>query len=109
MVLHKVLTISGESRVFLITLGLQPYFHKEFDSCFFIGLIYNVVFSFFYLIPICSEGNIVDHISAKHMIGASNSMVTMQLIEGNNSLLQGLQCLPILQFPSFVAIVVPMI
>jgi hypothetical protein len=48
------------------------------------------------LIPLCSEGNIVDHISAKHkltwcclqccMIGASDSMVTMQLIEGNNQM-----------------------
>jgi hypothetical protein len=47
-----------------------------------------------YLIPVCSEGNIVDHISAKHkltwcclprcMIGASNSLITMQLIEGSN-------------------------
>jgi hypothetical protein len=49
-----------------------------------------------YLIPVCSEGNIVDHISAKHkltwcclqccMIGASNSLVAMQLIEGSNQM-----------------------
>jgi hypothetical protein len=62
---------------------------------FLIGLIYDVLFSFLYLIPVCSEGNILDHISAKHklfgvacsvMIGASNSMVTMQLIEGSNQM-----------------------
>jgi hypothetical protein len=29
-----VLTISGEFRVFLITLGLQPYILKEFDASF---------------------------------------------------------------------------
>jgi hypothetical protein len=97
MVLYKVLTISGGFRVFLITLGLQPYIHKEFDSCFLlIGLIDNVVFFVLYSIPVCSEGNIVDHISAKHkltwfclqccMIGASNSLVTMQLIEGSNQM-----------------------
>jgi hypothetical protein len=34
MVPYKVLTISGESRVFQITLGLQPYIHKKFDSRF---------------------------------------------------------------------------
>jgi hypothetical protein len=49
-----------------------------------------------YSIPVCSEGNIVDHISAKHkltwcclqccMIGASNSLVTMNLIEGSNQM-----------------------
>jgi hypothetical protein len=60
------------------------------------GLIYDVLFSFLYLTPICSEGNIVDHISAKHkltqcclqrcMIGASNSLITMQLIEGTNQM-----------------------
>jgi hypothetical protein len=32
------LTISGESRVFLITLGLQPYIHNEFDSFFLFDL-----------------------------------------------------------------------
>jgi hypothetical protein len=63
---------------------------------FLIGLIDNVLFSFLYLIPVCSEGNIVDHISAKHkltwcclqccMIIASNSMLTMQLIEGSNQM-----------------------
>jgi hypothetical protein len=63
---------------------------------FLIGLIDNVLFSFLYLIPVCSEGNIVDHISAKHkltwcclqcfMIDASNSIVTMKLIEGSNQM-----------------------
>jgi hypothetical protein len=63
---------------------------------FLIGLISNVLFSFLYLIPIFSEGNTVDHISAKHklaycclqccMIGASNSLVTMHLIEGSNQM-----------------------
>jgi hypothetical protein len=48
------------------------------------------------LIPVCSEGNIVDHISAKHkltwcclkccVIGATNILVTMQLIEENNQM-----------------------
>jgi hypothetical protein len=32
MVMYKMLTISGEFRVFLITLGVQPYIHEEFDS-----------------------------------------------------------------------------
>jgi hypothetical protein len=63
---------------------------------FLIGLIDNVLSSLLYLIPVSSEGNIVDHISAKHkltwcclqccMIGASNSLVTMQLIEGSNQM-----------------------
>jgi hypothetical protein len=63
---------------------------------FLIGLIDNVMFSFLYSIPVCSEGNIVDHISAKHkltwcclqccMIGASHSLNTMQLIEGSNKM-----------------------
>jgi hypothetical protein len=63
---------------------------------FLIGLIDNVLFSFLYSIPFCSEGNIVDHISAKHklawcclhrcMICASNIMLTMQLIEGSNQM-----------------------
>jgi hypothetical protein len=99
MVLYEVLTISGESRVFLKTLGLQPYFHKEFDSCscfLLIRMIDNALFSFLYSITVCSEGNIVNHISAKHkltwcclqccMIGALNSLVTMQLIEGSNQM-----------------------
>jgi hypothetical protein len=99
MVLYEVSTISGESRVFLITLGLQPYIHKRFNSCsffFLIGLIDNVLFSFLYSIPVFSEGNIVDHIFAKHkltwcclqrcMIGASNSLITMKLIEGSNQI-----------------------
>jgi hypothetical protein len=34
------LTISGEFQVFLITLGLQPYIHKEFDSCFIFDWIH---------------------------------------------------------------------
>jgi hypothetical protein len=63
----QVLSISGEFRVFLITLGLQTYIHKELTLVLFlIGLIYNVLFYFLYLIPIFSEGNIVYHISAKH-------------------------------------------
>jgi hypothetical protein len=59
-------------------------------------LIYNDLFSFFYLIPIFSEGNIVNHISAKHKLAwcclqycaivASNSLVTMQIIEGINQM-----------------------
>jgi hypothetical protein len=62
---------------------------------FFNGLLDNVLFRrmFLYLIPIRSAGNILDHIPAKDkltwcclqccMNSASNSMVTMQLIEGN--------------------------
>jgi hypothetical protein len=63
---------------------------------FLIGLIYDVMFSFLYSILVCSEGNNVDHISAKHkltlcclqcfMIGSSNIIVTMQLIEGSNKM-----------------------
>jgi hypothetical protein len=70
---------------------------------FLLGLIYNVPFSFLYSITVCSEGNIVDHISANHkltwcclqccMIGASNSLVAMQLIEGSNQLDYLLVCL----------------
>jgi hypothetical protein len=99
MVLYKVLTISGELRVFQITLVLQHYIHKEFEFCFLFFLIViidNVLFSVLHLIPVGSEGNIVDHISAKHklawfclqccMIGASNSIVAMQLIEGSNQM-----------------------
>jgi hypothetical protein len=97
MVLYEVLTISGESRVFLITLGLQPYIHKEFNSCFLmIVVIHNVLLSCFHSIPVFSEGNIVDHISAKHkltwcflqccMISASNGLVTIQLIEEINQM-----------------------
>jgi hypothetical protein len=62
---------------------------------FLIGL-HTFLVSLLYLNSICSEGNIVDHISAKHklawcclkccMIGASNSLVTMQLIEGSNQM-----------------------
>jgi hypothetical protein len=70
--------------VLLITLGLQPIFIRDSTLAFFLnGLIDNVMFSFLYSIPVCSEGNIMDHISAKHkftwcclqccMIGASNS------------------------------------
>jgi hypothetical protein len=33
-----------------------------------IGLIDNVMFSVLYSIPVCSEGNMVDHISAKHKL-----------------------------------------
>jgi hypothetical protein len=82
LVMYKLLTISWEIRVFLITLGLQPYIHKEFDSsCFLNEIIYKVLFSF--LTTFLSESNIVDHISAKHklawcclhccVIGASDS------------------------------------
>jgi hypothetical protein len=99
MVLYKLLTISGESRVFLITLDLQPYIHKEFDSCFVHDWTY-LQFPVFFLhsIPFCSEGNIMDHISAIHnltwccsclqccMIGASNSLVNIQLIEESNQM-----------------------
>jgi hypothetical protein len=65
---------------------------------FLIGIIDNVLFYFLYSILVCSKGNIVDHISAKHkvavircclqccMIGTSNSLVTMQLIEGTNQM-----------------------
>jgi hypothetical protein len=63
---------------------------------FFIGLICNVLFHFLYMIPVFSEGNIVDHISAKQklawcclqccVICASSSMVTMELIEGVNQM-----------------------
>jgi hypothetical protein len=67
---------------------------------FLIGLIDNILFSFLYLIPVCSEGNIVDHNSAKHkltwcclqccMIGASKILVTIHLMEGKGS--NRLQC-----------------
>jgi hypothetical protein len=91
----NMLTISGEFLVFLIT----PFFNLIFIMnsilvFFLIGLIYDVLFSCLYSIPVCSEGNIVDHIFAKHnlawcclrccVIGASNSLVIMQLIEGSN-------------------------
>jgi hypothetical protein len=69
MVLYKVLTISREFRVFLITLGLQPYIHREFDSCFvffLIGLIDNILFLIFVFDPsLQREGNIVNHINGK--------------------------------------------
>jgi hypothetical protein len=92
MVLYKMSTISGEFRVILITLGLQLYIHKEFNYCsfFFIFLIVIIdtfLFCYLYSIPVSSEGNIVDHIAAKHklawcclqccVIFAFNSMVTM--------------------------------
>jgi hypothetical protein len=61
---------------------------------FLIGLIDNVRFQLLYMNQLDSEGNIVDHISAKRksvcyylqccVIGTSNSLVTMQLIEGSN-------------------------
>jgi hypothetical protein len=63
---------------------------------FLIGLIANFLFSFLSLISLCSEGNIVDHISAKDkltwcclhccVIGASNSMVSIHLIGGSNQM-----------------------
>jgi hypothetical protein len=89
MVLYKVLTISGVVSTFIFISNLTLVL-------FLIGLIDNVLFSFFYLIPDCSEGNIVDQISAKHkltrcclqccMIGAFNSLESMQLIEGSNQM-----------------------
>jgi hypothetical protein len=92
-----MLTISGGFRVFQITLGLQPYIHREFNSCFLlIGLVDNVLFSLLDSIPIFSEGNIVNHISAKDklawcclqccVIGASNRLFIIQLIEGSNQM-----------------------
>jgi hypothetical protein len=61
-----------------------------------IGLIYDFMISFLNLIPIFSEVNIVNHISAKHkltwcfmqccMMGASNALESMQLIEGSNQM-----------------------
>jgi hypothetical protein len=63
---------------------------------FLIRIIDNVLFSFLYSIPVFSECNIVDHISAKNkltwcclqccVIGASNSMEPMKLIEGSNQM-----------------------
>jgi hypothetical protein len=63
---------------------------------FLMGLVDRTLFSFFFLISILSEGNIVDHISFKHKLtlcslqccvkDASNSMVTIQLIEGSNQM-----------------------
>jgi hypothetical protein len=85
--------------MFLLILGLQPYIHKGFDSCFFlflIGLVDDIMFSFLDSFPVYSEHNIVDHISAKHIltryclqcfvIRASKFFVTMQLIEGSNQM-----------------------
>jgi hypothetical protein len=67
-----------------------------FLSSFWLDLLIMSLFSFLYSISVCSEDNIVDHISAKHkltwcclqccMIGASNRLVTMQLIEGSNQM-----------------------
>jgi hypothetical protein len=61
---------------------------------FLIGLIYKVLYSFLDLIPVYSEGNIVNHIPTKHklsrcclrcgMIYASNISVAMQFIGGSN-------------------------
>jgi hypothetical protein len=91
MVLYKMLTISGvvSTFIFIRNLSLVLVF-------FLIGLIDNVLFSFLYLIPVCFEGNIVDQISAKHkltwcclqccMIGAFNSLESMQLIEESNQM-----------------------
>jgi hypothetical protein len=49
VVLYKMLTIFGEFRVFLITLGLKFYNHKEFDFVlvfFLIGLIKDLTQEF---------------------------------------------------------------
>jgi hypothetical protein len=82
-----MLTISGEIRVFLIILGLQPHIHNDYDSL----SLHLLIMSCFSLNEI-----IVGHISAKHklawcclqccVICASNSIVTMQLIEGSNQM-----------------------
>jgi hypothetical protein len=62
---------------------------------FLIGLIDNFLFSFLDLILACSEGNMLNHKSTKHkfegtscylqycVIVASDSLITLQLIEGN--------------------------
>jgi hypothetical protein len=43
---YKLLTISGELRVFLIVLGLQPYIHKVCDSYFLYYCFFNQVLFF---------------------------------------------------------------
>ena len=59
MALYKVLINSGEFRVLLITLGLQPYSYEEFNSYFFFGgLVDYVLLSFLDSIPICFKCNI---------------------------------------------------
>jgi hypothetical protein len=70
MVLYEVLRASEVFRVSLVKLGLQPYIHKEFDSCFllYFGLFDYVLFSFSNSVPICLKYNIVNHISAKHQL-----------------------------------------
>jgi hypothetical protein len=84
-----------EFRVFLITLDPQPYIHRNPTLILvfiLIGIIDNVLFLILHFVPVYSEGNIVNHIPAKHklawcclqccVIGASNSIVTMQFIGG---------------------------
>jgi hypothetical protein len=93
MALYKVLTIPGE---FWMLVSNLIFIRNSTLVFFLIVIIDNVLSCFFYSILVCSEGNIVDHISSKHkltwcclqscMIGASNSLVTMQLIEGSNQM-----------------------
>jgi hypothetical protein len=60
IILCKVLIISGEIRMFLITLGLQPCVDKESNSYFdFVALIDDFQFSCLDLIPIHPEGNVL--------------------------------------------------
>jgi hypothetical protein len=50
---------------------LKPSIHKEFGfcSCFLFDWNYSdVLFYLLYSIPVFSEGNIVDHISAKYKL-----------------------------------------
>jgi hypothetical protein len=82
--------------VFLIT--LDPLLSIRNPTLVFvlIGTIDNVLFSFLHLIQIRSEVKIVNYICAKHkleccclqcfVIGASNSLVNRQLIEGSNQM-----------------------
>jgi hypothetical protein len=96
VVLYGVLTISGESRVFLITLVLQACIHKDDLVFILIRFIDNILFSILDLIPGGSQGNILDHISAKNklasyclqccVMGASNKLITMQLIKVKNQM-----------------------
>jgi hypothetical protein len=88
--------------------------NSTFDFVFFlIGLIDNLLslFLFLYLIPVCSEGNIVNHISAKHklawfcqhccVIGGSNNLLTIQFIKGINEMHYVLVLLDFHDFVSF--------
>jgi hypothetical protein len=97
MVLYEMLTISGEFRVFLITLGLQPYIHKEFDSCFCFLFDWNYlqcpVFFFVFNTRLIWRqycGSYLCQNTSWHGVACSNvrsnSVVTMQLIEGSNQM-----------------------